>query len=618
MTQDRSKVQALVAGVPRQRGYVPQRRSYSALQAIFDGDRRKVAYELFYRSSARADHATERTTAATLDVLQSLTGAYASAKRPGPLYYFLNITRDFLVGSAPLPTPNDIAVLEVQPDVFADALVRAGAGDMRARGFGISLDRYVAGGPNNHDALLQVASHVKLDLEGTSETVLRDTARLVRACSEALLVGARIGTPQLYDLARDVGCDLFQGYAVEGTEQQSHNTIRGSLAVYVEVLQLLADFEVNYDKLSAVIMRDPDLSLRILLACNAAANGLSCEITSIRQAVSWLGVDEVRRRVQLAIGQGLAIERTDELTEIIVCATLADLIGARLDVATGTGFLVGLLHQVAEALGMSLGELAEPLPLSRELGAALTRGEGPAGRALATLAAYTGGTAIPEPFTFAELAELYAEATVTVTGTMADLDGRAAVATEPAFPRYAHAPRQVGQSSTASPPPEPTSASPTVVQEDRHPHTAGSPERLPAPLMEPPPTDRELDEAREWNTRERQRALDRFLELSAPLEDLPGLLLLSREELASLVADHALAFQDVEGTLHLPLWQFASDGRPFPEVADLSRAFPGDAVSLSEWMETSCTALNGAAPIEELRDGRGEAVVALVKGIVEW
>jgi hypothetical protein len=103
-----------------------------------------------------------------------------------------------------------------------------------------------------------------------------------------------------------------------------------------------------------------------------------------------------------------------------------------------------------------------------------------------------------------------------------------------------------------------------------------------------------------------------------PLEELPGRSALSRAELVQLVHEHALAWQDFEGTLRVPLWQFTADGRPLAGAAEVSRTFPGDAVALSEWMESPCPALNGRSTLDELRDGHADVVAVLVKGIVEW
>jgi c-di-GMP-related signal transduction protein len=112
------------------------------------------------------------------------------------------------------------------------------------------------------------------------------------------------------------------------------------------------------------------------------------EATSVQQAVILLGPRQLHRLATLAIAQGLGVQPEQRLTQIIGYAMLTDLVGVRHAVAAGTGFLAGLVLEVAEDLETPLETLIKDLPLAPDLARALRDRQGTLGSALDVVAAY--------------------------------------------------------------------------------------------------------------------------------------------------------------------------------------------------------------------------------------
>ncbi|NDY42350.1 HDOD domain-containing protein [Dissulfurirhabdus thermomarina] len=74
-------------------------------------------------------------------------------------------------------------------------------------------------------------------------------------------------------------------------------------AVAHRLMALASGEEASAAELTEILGQDPSLTLKILRAANSALFALSVEVTSVRQAVVFLGMDEVRR---IALGSVLA------------------------------------------------------------------------------------------------------------------------------------------------------------------------------------------------------------------------------------------------------------------------------------------------------------------------
>jgi HD-like signal output (HDOD) protein len=135
----------------------------------------------------------------------------------------------------------------------------------------------------------------------------------------------------------------------------------------------LADPGVNSNKVAAIIQRDPAVSAKVLQVCNSAFFRLPRRVSSIQQAVSYLGLSTVRSMVLSAelFKPGKPLARGLDLAQLqkhaLSVAGLARFLAADTPWAEDA-FLSGLLHDVGFLL---LGrQFADPM--QRALDAAAT------------------------------------------------------------------------------------------------------------------------------------------------------------------------------------------------------------------------------------------------------
>jgi HD-like signal output (HDOD) protein len=127
--------------------------------------------------------------------------------------------------------------------------------------------------------------------------------------------------------------------------------------------------EVTFEK---VIERDPALSVRLLRMANSPLHGLSYEVHGVGQAVSLLGIRELKHFALTVAGVGIVADGSATATlrealwnHSLGCAIVARLLAERQPARNGDdAFLAGILHDVGKLLLLDVvpeeyGEMAQ-------------------------------------------------------------------------------------------------------------------------------------------------------------------------------------------------------------------------------------------------------------------
>lgn len=186
------------------------------------------------------------------------------------------------------------------------------------------------------------------------------------------LLAADIDGWEAYDGTCALKFDYLQGpfFAVPhikaGAELSS-----GSIAK-LELLRILNDPAVEIEEIAEVISRDVTLSYRILAYINSASFGLRSKVGSIQQAVSLLGLKELKHWATVVVMSD--IDSTPKGEEL---AHLALLRGRFLSELTdtfewfahskSTMFMLGLFSKLDALLSFPMAEALEGLPLDNDV-----------------------------------------------------------------------------------------------------------------------------------------------------------------------------------------------------------------------------------------------------------
>ncbi len=349
-----------------------------ARQPIYDRDLQVYAYELLYRSGpVTAGVAADRATAA---VLGSAFGDLGIERLVGDKRAFVNFTRNLLIGDQIAALPPEVIVVEVLEDVPPDAQVLAALRGLSQRGYTIALDDFDF--REELIPLVEVADIVKVDIAPLDEADLRRNAARLAEWPVRLLA-EKVETPEEFELCKSLGFHYFQGYFFCHPRVVHGRSPTANRQALLQLISKVVDPAVEFEELSGLIAREPSLTYRLLRVVNSAHIGLDRRVESLRQALVFLGLRQLRTWISFMMFAGLR-DKPDELLVVsLTRARMCELMARQLGLGTpDTYWTLGLLSTLDAFLDLEMSTILGQLPLSPEMNAALLDGAGVKGAVL--------------------------------------------------------------------------------------------------------------------------------------------------------------------------------------------------------------------------------------------
>ena len=347
-----------------------------ARQAIVDESRAVYGYELFDRSTASDSH-TAASDAALLFNALSYAGTEALV---GKKTVFINCTHDSLSGGHLELIHPEKVVLEVPPlpDSATPEEIEGRVPTLealRTRGFRLAFDQQAL--KRAYTSWLPMAAFIKLDMQAFKPELAAPLVKFATTHSKATLVAEKVETAAQYELMRDLGIKLFQGYWFAHPSLVKATTIRPSQATIIQLINLVRK-QASTAEIEDLLKKDPTLSFNLLRFINSSGFGLSCEITSFRHAVMILGLKKLFRWAALLMTTSRAGGAPPAVGQTaVVRGRLMELLAAELlpPEECDNAFVVGVfsLHTM---LGVPLEKALESVALPEPVMDALLRGTG--------------------------------------------------------------------------------------------------------------------------------------------------------------------------------------------------------------------------------------------------
>ena len=175
-----------------------------------------------------------------------------------------------------------------------------------------------------------------------------------------------------------MGFVYFQGYFFAKPEVLKNKEISSSQMIYMQLIMEVnrAEFEIN--KLESLIKQDVAISYKLIKYLNSAYYSRLQPLSSIRQAIAFLGERGTKMFVSLIATSKLSENKPDELIRVsCIRARFLELLGKELKQDQGTFFLLGLFSLLDAMLDASMESLMKQLPISAEITQALVYKTGP-------------------------------------------------------------------------------------------------------------------------------------------------------------------------------------------------------------------------------------------------
>lgn len=352
-------------------------------QGIYDSRRDLFGYELLYHDKNSTN--TDKQNGPAEYLLNSFleTGIEPIV---GPHKALISLTQRYFKEQPPLPFEKEQVLLRLQDTLTIDEKLIEQVKKLTEQGHHFVIGNFAS--EEKFKPLIPYASFAVID--GPSLTMQSHEGQLNTLKQYPVrILAEKIETREQFDKLKSMDIDYFQGTFFSRPDIIATKKIEQNEIVVLQLLAKLNDPDVTIDELNHLIEQDPALSYKILRLINSAAFGLRRKVESIKQAVIFLGLKQVKAWASM-----LAISNTDDgnkdimlsaLLRAYMCQALIEKTDtSRMD----TAFTVGTLSILDRLMHAPLATILAHLPLADEIVDALLNHNGVLGEALACSIAY--------------------------------------------------------------------------------------------------------------------------------------------------------------------------------------------------------------------------------------
>lgn len=339
------------------------------------------AYELLYRNSNDNFFPGVDSDTATIGLLVNTFLTLGVEKVAGKSVAFINFSGELLAQDIFTTLKPDRVVIEILEDVEITPSLLTKMRLLKAEGFKLALDDFILQKQYMvHMELFDLVDIVKVDYIDTTAIERLEIEAFIKKYPNILLLAEKIETEQQFQQAEKAGYKLFQGYFFAKPEIISGIEIPSNVGLHFQIIELFNKESPNIDEIANLIMRDMSLSYKLLRFINTLAFQVPKRISSIKQAIVIIGLQETKKWVMLLalheMGEGQGKGRVKALVDYsLMRAKMCELLAKHEGKKNAEEyFLAGMFSLVNVIMKRDWDDILEHIPLS-DLVACTLKGE---------------------------------------------------------------------------------------------------------------------------------------------------------------------------------------------------------------------------------------------------
>ncbi|MSN24345.1 MAG: EAL domain-containing protein [Geobacter sp.] len=355
-------------------------------QPILDRNQEIVGYELLFRAADVDQAVFESYSHASASVINHALSSFGIHEILGGKFAFVNVYIDILLSEMLELLPVGQTVLELLEMIKLDEQVIERCRELKEMGFLLALDDHEFDSANA--AIYGVVDIIKIDILAIGMEALPKMARELRKYPVKLLA-EKVETLEQFQICYDLGFEFFQGYFFARPVVLNRRKIDVSGLAMLKLLQQLS-MDAPFILLEQTFKENPALSYNLLRLVNSVAMGMREKIKTLRHAIVMLGINHLRRWIQLSLFAGHDTRSINNplLEMAAVRGRLMELLVRQLtkteagDERAEAAFMVGILSLLDVLFETPMKEIISSLNLNDDVCLALLERGGPLGSML--------------------------------------------------------------------------------------------------------------------------------------------------------------------------------------------------------------------------------------------
>ncbi|MBF0301533.1 MAG: HDOD domain-containing protein [Desulfamplus sp.] len=337
-------------------------------QPILNQNKKTYAYELLFRDSLKNSFPGIDGNIGTSRLLANTFFSMGIGEITGNHPGFINFTKELILNKTPLLFPKNSIVVEILEDIEPDIYVENAIKEFRKKGYTVALDDFIF--DKKYTNLIKLSNIIKFDLMATPLNTIAGLVKALKSKFNITLLAEKVETHDEFLQAKEMGFTLFQGYFFSKPEIISKTDIPSNKMTLLSLISELGKSDMSFDKIARAIKNDISISYKLMKFINSPYFRRVNEISTIKEAVSYLGEDTIKQFVRVVAAAGLSDSKPDELMRLsVVRARMCELIGkhVKTDFSGEELFTMGLFSTVDAMLDKDMKTILAEISFSKKV-----------------------------------------------------------------------------------------------------------------------------------------------------------------------------------------------------------------------------------------------------------
>ncbi len=345
---------------------------FLARQPVFTAEKKVYGYELLFRLGLENYFPDVDGDTATSNLLSNIFFPFDFKEILGGKPGLINFTRDLILQKVPLVLPKEHFIIEVLENIEPDEAILASLSVLNKKGFSIALDDFVY--HEKFRPMIEFSKIIKFDIRETPLESLYDVLQNLRSKYNILFLAEKVETYSEFEQARQMGFDLFQGYFFSKPEVLSTKGISSGQITKLGLINEIGKKELDLKKIETLIKEDVSVSFKLLRFINSAYFSRRTPIDTIKDAITYLGTEELKRFINIVVISDLGANKPNELIRAsIIRARMCESCGKILKISFSIDelFTLGLFSFMDAILDCKMENILSHISFSEKMKQAL-------------------------------------------------------------------------------------------------------------------------------------------------------------------------------------------------------------------------------------------------------
>lgn len=351
--------------------------TYIVRQPVLDKNQKVAAYEILYKEDESSLY-NQRDSRVANAIEQFLTDLN-SDKFLGDKAAFLTFTPNLLMKNIPKMFSEKRLVIQIEDNTIVHPVAQRIIYRYKKQGYRIAIKGFEFS--PRYFGIMDAVDIVKVDFSSPTSS-MKNIVSIAKSFSKEV-AAYNIGGAESFELAKELGCDYFQGAYVAEQKTSKIHRMDHMQSNFFQLMIAVTKDEPDIEEIAKIISRDVTLAFSLMKLVNSAYFALRNRAKSVHQALVILGLGQLKQWIYLLSFKRDNGGAADELIKTSFlrgnfCMELSKHV-PDLTVSPSEAYLMGMFSTLGTLMEVPLESALEELALSDEIKAALLTGEGRCG-----------------------------------------------------------------------------------------------------------------------------------------------------------------------------------------------------------------------------------------------